>query len=522
MDLTTVSLPSAEAADYTIMEENGIYPQAPLSPDHNITAGSFPIVLDSDSNLYKRIILGYILPFIVAVTAFLNTVVFFILIKPNMRSSVNVILSGLAMSDTFTGLAALPYYVYFYTFTHDSKYLPHAWCYVQKYCTGVIPTIFHTISVWLTLSLAIQRYIYVCHSLHAKTLCTVSRMIRVVTTIIILSILLHAPRLFDSSFVKVVLYPDNGNENVETCIEVLKSWAEAYQFIYYPIYYWIRLVTIHLIPAIGLTILNLILIAVIRSSSNRRRHLILQNRTREWRKIRETNITTLLLVVVITVFIAVEVPMGVLMLLAILRNQYAYDIGYLDGNSEEILSVTFNCLILLSYPTNFLIYVSMSKKFRSQLCQMTSFRKRSTRVTGSEKTLQTYSKEKSSSVELMRSIFTVTALPLVKDRPTASPTNTIGSVRSIHSSTSSTTKSPSVVTIKENENIVIANKVTAESVDKSSQRLTAVTDDITQSTCCQCQCPICQVQCQQQGTTTSSQTGASLYSDDLELLTGNI
>ena len=77
MDLTTVSLPSAEAADYMIMEENGIYPQAPLSPDHNITAGSFPIVLDSDSNLYKRIILGYILPFIVAVTAFLNTVVFF-------------------------------------------------------------------------------------------------------------------------------------------------------------------------------------------------------------------------------------------------------------------------------------------------------------------------------------------------------------------------------------------------------------------------------------------------------------
>lgn len=520
MELTTLSLRKAEAADYLIMEENGIYPQTPLLPEGNITSGNFPVMLDSDSHLYKRIILGYILPFTIVVTAFLNTVVLTILVKPNMRNSVNMILSGLAMTDTFTGLSALPYYVYFYTISHDKMYLPHVWCYVQKYCAGVIPTIFHTISVWLTLSLAIQRYIYVCHSLHAKTLCTVRRMIRVTATLVILSFLLHAPRLFDSSFVKVVLYADNEDGNIETCIEVLKSWADDYQSMYYPIYYWIRLITIHFIPAVGLTILNLILIAVIRSSSARRRHLILQNRTREWRKIRETNITTLLLVVVITVFIAVEVPMGVLMLLTILRNQYAFDIGYLDEKSEEILSVTFNCVILLSYPTNFFIYVSMSKQFRSQLFQTTSFRKRSNKVTGSEKTLQTYSKEKSSSVELMRSIFTVTALPLVKDRPTDSTTYTTHSARSSCSSTSSATKTPSMVTIKENENLVIEDVAidrTSEAISQEGEDL----GDVIQDTCCQCQCPMCQAQCQQLETAALS-ISASVYSDGLELLTGNI
>lgn len=41
------------------------------------------------------------------------------------------------------------------------------------------PTIFHTTSVWLTVALAAQRYIYVCYSVKAKHLCTVGNMAKV-------------------------------------------------------------------------------------------------------------------------------------------------------------------------------------------------------------------------------------------------------------------------------------------------------------------------------------------------------
>ncbi|KAI8433665.1 hypothetical protein MSG28_015663 [Choristoneura fumiferana] len=33
----------------------------------------------------------------------------------------------------------------------------------------VIPAMFHTASIWLTLALAVQRYIYVCHAPVART-----------------------------------------------------------------------------------------------------------------------------------------------------------------------------------------------------------------------------------------------------------------------------------------------------------------------------------------------------------------
>ncbi len=35
--------------------------------------------------------------------------------------------------------------------------------------------IFHTASIWLTLALAVQRYIYVCHAPIARAWCTIAK-----------------------------------------------------------------------------------------------------------------------------------------------------------------------------------------------------------------------------------------------------------------------------------------------------------------------------------------------------------
>lgn len=498
------------------MAESGFYSDIPKPPEHNNSDIYLPSLLATDDSLYKRIILGYTLPGLIVLTTVLNCFVFTVLVKPSMRTSVNVILAGLSISDTMTGVSALPYYIYFHAVGHDHEYVPHVWCYVQKFSAGIFPTIFHTISVWLTLSLAIQRYIYVCHSLHAKTLCTVNKMARVTVTITILSCLLHAPRLFDSSFVKVVVHTEENGQDVDGCVEILKTWAYKYQDTYYPIYYWIRLIAVQIIPTIGLTFLNMILIAVIRTSSARRRHLILQNRTREWRKIRDTNITTLLLVVVITVFIMVEAPMGILMLCAILKNQYGHQIAYLDQEMQKILTTIFNFLILLSYPLNFIIYVSMSKQFRSHF--LTSFRKTSFSKISSGKSLQTYSREKSSSsVELMKSIFTVTAVPLIKERSGPSPTSTMQSNRSSRSSHFST-KTPSLVTVKLADVAMVDHNISTDRCIESSSATCGIGENDAQRVrnCCECQCPICQVECQQNEVKLqTAQMNISVYSDDL-------
>ena len=36
----------------------------------------------------------------------------------------------------------------------------------------VLPTIFHTTSIWLTVGLALQRYVYICHPVSARRFCT--------------------------------------------------------------------------------------------------------------------------------------------------------------------------------------------------------------------------------------------------------------------------------------------------------------------------------------------------------------
>jgi len=372
---------------------------------------SLPLIFDSRQG-YRKVLLGYFLPPIIIFTTILNTFIVYILTRPNMRSSVNIILTALAISDTLTGLTALPYYFYFYSMKQEQTFVPYSWCYIQKLCSGILPTIFHTISVWLTFTLAIQRYIYLCHSLKAKRLCTVRRMSKVVVTVAIFSFIFHSPRLFDSSFIKVSLYSAENNIKVQTCVEVFQEWSEYTKNIFYPVYYWLRLTTIHLFPTIGLIILNTILIVVIRSTQQRRRRLILQNRHSEWRRVKDTNCSTILLVVVITTFIIVEVPMGVFMLLTVLQNQYDVKIMTLSENLQELVSTVFNFIVLMSYPLNFCIYVSMSKQFRSHFIK-TIFSNKLRSNNSAEKTLQTiYCKsgeKSSSSAELAKSVFTVTS-----------------------------------------------------------------------------------------------------------------
>ena len=57
-----------------------------------------------------------------------------------------------------------------------------------------LPQIFHTASIWLTLALAMQRYIYVCHALAARSWCTMARTRKAVGLIYFFAFLHQATR----------------------------------------------------------------------------------------------------------------------------------------------------------------------------------------------------------------------------------------------------------------------------------------------------------------------------------------
>ena len=113
---------------------------------------------------YALPLYGYIMPFLVVVTIIANTLIVLVLSKKHMRTPTNLVLMAMALSDMLTLLFPAPWLLYLYTFgNHHRPLRPLSACYAYNYMNEVVPALFHTASIWLTLALAIQRYIYVCH-----------------------------------------------------------------------------------------------------------------------------------------------------------------------------------------------------------------------------------------------------------------------------------------------------------------------------------------------------------------------
>ena len=70
-------------------------------------------------------------------------------------------------------------------------------CYMYEFFLETAPQLFHNASIWLTLILAVQRYIYICQASQARHLCTIPRARRTVVVVIVTAFLHTSPRMFD-------------------------------------------------------------------------------------------------------------------------------------------------------------------------------------------------------------------------------------------------------------------------------------------------------------------------------------
>ena len=120
---------------------------------------------------------------------------------------------------------------------------------------------------------------------------------------------------------------------------------------------------IHFVPCITLVLLNLLLILAMKRAQRRRKQLLKQNRRSECRKLKENNCTTMMLISVVGLFLLVEIPLAVMLIIMIIENTLGIDIMPKNESSAQA-SLLINFFILLSYPVNFFIYCGMSRQFR--------------------------------------------------------------------------------------------------------------------------------------------------------------
>lgn len=195
----------------------------------------------------------------------------------------------------------------------------------------------------------------------ARTWCTMSRVKRCTAYIALVSILHQLTRFFDRTYLPLTI--NWQEQQVEVCHPVTSSWIHKYigEDLYFTSYYLFRVLFVHLVPCILLVTFNILLFAAMRKAQKRRKLLFHENRKRECKKLRDSNCTTLMLILVVTVFLIVEIPIAVLTVLHIVSSLFR---SFLDYRIANVFIVFTNFFVVVSYPINFGIYCGMSRQFR--------------------------------------------------------------------------------------------------------------------------------------------------------------
>lgn len=269
-----------------------------------------------------------------------------VLSRKTMQSATNFLLTALAVTDLLTMTSYLPYAAYFYCITSPDARYPHrhGWIIYLLFNTNFIITS-HTVAMWLTVSLAIFRYIVVCRRVAGPGPCTLQRAKVTAGAVVVATVVFCSPNY-------VMYRPVEVSEGA--------YWFENNDFItsYHEVFnYWVFGVVLKVAPCVLLSVLSTLLIVAMRRAEKRRARLKSQGRREESERTGEHNRTTSMLVTVVLSFVLSELPQGVLALLSGIDSSIFHRVYVPLGDVWDII-------VLINSAVNFVLYCIMSRQFR--------------------------------------------------------------------------------------------------------------------------------------------------------------
>ncbi|XP_039970164.1 FMRFamide receptor-like [Bactrocera neohumeralis] len=271
-----------------------------------------------------------------------NIISMIILSRPQMRSSINYLLIGLARCDTTLIITSMLLFgipcVYPY-----SGYFFYYYNYIYPF---ISPSIFpigltaQTASIYMTFTVTLERYVAVCHPLKSRALCTYGRAKIYFIVCCTLSLLYNLPRFWE---VMTVSYQPEGSEIVYHCLRpspLRKN--QTYINIYI---HWCYLIINYIIPFLTLAILNCLIYRKVKRANRERQRLSRSEK-------REIGLATMLIFIVIVFFL--------LNFLALVVN---IDEAFYNKIDHSLTKIS-NLLVTINSSANFLIYVIFGEKFK--------------------------------------------------------------------------------------------------------------------------------------------------------------
>jgi hypothetical protein len=265
-----------------------------------------------------------------------------------------------------------------------------------------VTQVFHTISIWLTLLLAVWRYLSVAHPLRSRDWCTLDRALLAILLAYVCSPLVCIPIYLTYTIQETpyqVPSPTNrssslmSNVTAHVLLDEQKNHtlyvlgtselARANDSLLENINFWTYSVVVKLIPCVALTFFSFRLISALVSAKERRQNLKSNNTHSSKKNVladQEHSVsaverhtagppapgngsekhdrTTRMLLAVLVLFLVTEFPQGILALLSGILGDAFFT------NCYRHLGELTDILALINGAINFLLYCVMSRQFR--------------------------------------------------------------------------------------------------------------------------------------------------------------
>lgn len=296
---------------------------------------------------------GYVSLLVCVLGGICNLINIVVLTRPNMKSTTNYLLTGLAVSDLLTMLSYIPFALQFYCLhglQPSAERNTEPWTQFFLFHVNFSVTT-HTISIWLGVLLAIFRYEFVHKAASGGSNSSPHRARNSTLAVIMASVVLLVPNYLSLKMDLLTVSPDNATIYELTSVD---------NHLVITVNFWIHAVLIKLLPCGLMSIFGLLLICTMQTSHQRGRRLRSMSITavsRQHKRRRDHSRTTGMLVAVIVLFLLTELPQGILALCS----------GLLPGFFEAYytpLGDVMDICALINNGINFTLYCSMSRQFR--------------------------------------------------------------------------------------------------------------------------------------------------------------
>ena len=260
----------------------------------------------------------------------------------DMATATNVYLSALAVSDTLKLLNDLMYFIILVILKITLTVGQRMMSYVYPYAHYVF-NMSACVTAWLTISVAVERYICVCHAASAKELCTISRARMICGIVFIFMALLSVPSCFRYRVQTV-----HDSVTHETCPQVVPTALGLNDAFMVP-YSWIQNSLRGIIPVFVLVYVNAKIINELKKERVKGKKFSARNRI------------TLMLIVIIFMFLICITPDAIM--------STVFGKGYVEEDFlvKGVREIT-DSLLAVNSAFNFLLYCSMCQAFRNTFC----------------------------------------------------------------------------------------------------------------------------------------------------------